>query len=192
MEMTGKIIVFSAPSGSGKSTLIQFLMNHVENLHFSVSATSRNPRGEEQNGKDYFFLSPDAFRQKIQENAFLEYEEVYHDKFYGTLKSEVERQLQVGENVVLDIDVKGAINVKKIYGNRALLIFVQPPSIEILRERLEHRATDAEEVINDRIHKARFELSFANQFDHIIINDTLEKAEEETLHTVKKFLQKNA
>jgi len=192
MEMTGKIIVFSAPSGSGKSTLIQFLMNHVENLHFSVSATSRNPRGEEQNGKDYFFLSPDAFRQKIQENAFLEYEEVYHDKFYGTLKSEVERQLQVGENVVLDIDVKGAINVKKIYGNRALLIFVQPPSIEILRERLEHRATDAEEVINDRIHKARFELSFANQFDHIIINDTLEKAEEETLHTVKNFLQKNA
>lgn len=190
--MTGKIIVFSAPSGSGKSTLIEFLMNHVENLHFSVSATSRNPRGEEQNGKDYFFLSPDAFRQKIQENAFLEYEEVYHDKFYGTLKSEVERQLQVGENVVLDIDVKGAINVKKIYGNRALLIFVQPPSIEILRERLEHRATDAEEVINDRIHKASFELSFANQFDHVIINDTLEKAEEETLYTVKNFLQKNA
>lgn len=192
MEITGKIIVFSAPSGSGKSTLIQFLMNHVENLHFSVSATSRAPRGQEQNGKDYFFLSPETFRHKIQENAFLEYEEVYHDKFYGTLKSEVERQLQAGENVVLDIDVKGAINVKKIYGNRAFLIFVQPPSIEVLRERLEHRATDAEEVINDRIHKARFELSFANQFDHVIINDVLEKAEEETLHTVKNFLQKNA
>ena len=192
METTGKILVFSAPSGSGKSTLIQFLMSHVENLHFSVSATSRAPRGQEQNGKDYFFLSPEAFRQKIQENAFLEYEEVYHDKFYGTLKSEVERQLQAGENVVLDIDVKGAINVKKIYGIRALLVFVQPPSIEVLRKRLEHRATDTEEVISDRIHKARFELSFADQFDHIIINDVLEKAEEETLHIVKKFLQKNA
>lgn len=189
MEKAGKILVFSAPSGSGKSTLIQFLMSQVENLHFSVSATSRAPRGQEENGKDYFFLSAADFRRKIQENAFLEYEEVYHDKFYGTLKSEVERQLQAGENVVLDIDVKGAMNVKKIYGDRALLVFIQPPSIEILRQRLEHRATDSEDVINDRIAKARFELTFANRFDHVIVNDELEKAEKETLHIAENFLQ---
>ena len=187
--MDGKIIVFSAPSGSGKSTLIGHLMQQTANLHFSVSATSRAPRGQEQNGKEYFFLTPEQFREKIKENAFLEYEEVYHDKFYGTLKSEVERQLKEGENVILDIDVKGALNVKKIYGEQALLIFVQPPSVEVLRHRLEKRGTDTLAVIEDRIKKAEYELSFAPQFDTVITNDRLETAIQQVKDTVDKFLQ---
>lgn len=185
----GKLLVFSAPSGSGKTTLIQFLMKQEKNLHFSVSATSRSPRGQEQDGKDYFFLSPEDFRRKIREDAFLEYEEVYHDKFYGTLKSEVERQLQAGENVVLDIDVKGAVNVKKLYGDRALLVFIKPPSVDVLRKRLERRGTDSEETIKDRVEKARYELSFASHFDFVVTNDVLETAEEEILKIVRDFLK---
>jgi len=186
--MEGKIIVFSAPSGSGKSTIINYLMQNDFNLHFSVSATSRAPRGQEQNGKEYFFLTPEQFKEKIKENAFLEYEEVYHDKYYGTLKSEVEKQLKNGENVVLDIDVKGALNVKRIYGNQALLVFIQPPSVETLRQRLQKRGTDSAEVIEDRVKKAEYELSFAKDFDVIITNDQLENAVRQAIETVGKFL----
>lgn len=182
------IIVFSAPSGSGKSTLINHLMQEVDNLHFSISATSRAPRGNEQNGVEYYFLSLDEFRQKIAEGAFIEYEEVYADKYYGTLKAEVDRRQNKGENVVLDIDVKGAVNVKRLYGERALLVFIQPPSINELRHRLEDRNTDSPKVIQQRIDKAAYELTFANQFDVIIVNDDLETAKTEVVKVINERL----
>jgi guanylate kinase len=185
---TGKIIVFSAPSGSGKTTIVHYLMSQIDNLHFSVSATSRAPRGNEINGKDYYFLTPDEFRAKIQNNAFIEYEEVYAGKFYGTLKQQVEKQLLNGENVVLDVDVKGGINIKKIYGDQALTVFIQPPSIEVLKNRLLKRGTDSLEIINDRIRKAEYEITFAPQFDKIIVNDVLEDAQAQALAAVNAFL----
>lgn len=188
--MTGKLIIFSAPSGSGKSTIIQYLLKQNLNLSFSISATSRKPRGEEKNGVDYFFLSPDEFREKIANNEFLEYEEVYVDRYYGTLKASVEERLQEGKNVVFDVDVVGGCNIKRFYGVQALSIFIQPPSIEALRERLVGRDTDAPEVIEDRINKAAYELTFAPRFDKVIINDNLEKAEEEALNVIKEFLTK--
>jgi len=180
------IIVFSAPSGSGKSTLINHLMTQVGNLHFSISATSRAPRGTEQNGVEYYFLTPEEFRKKIAEDAFVEYEEVYTDKFYGTLKAEIDRRLDKGEHVVLDVDVKDAVNVKKIYGDKALLVFVQPPSIEELRKRLEGRNTDAPEVIQQRLDKAAYELTFAPQFDVTIINDDLEQAKKDVVKVISE------
>ena len=148
-QVSGKLLIFSAPSGSGKSTIINWLMQeHPElNMHFSISCTSRAPRGQEQNGVEYFFLTPDEFREKIQNDEFVEYEEVYTDRYYGTLKSQVEKQLAAGENVVFDVDVHGAMNIKKAYGDRALSLFIQPPSIEELRRRLNGRGTDAPEVI---------------------------------------------
>ena len=185
-----KVIIFSAPSGSGKSTIINYLMQQGLNLHFSISATSRPPRGQEQHGVEYFFLSPDEFRQHIDNGDFLEYEEVYKDRYYGTLSAQVDQQLERGENVVCDVDVLGGINIKRHYGDRALSLFIQPPSIEELRRRLEGRATDAPEVINDRIARAEFELSHASQFDAVVINDNLEKALEEALVIVKQFLEK--
>ena len=185
-----KVIIFSAPSGSGKSTIINYLMQQDLNLHFSISATSRPPRGQEQHGVEYFFLSPDEFRQHIDNGDFLEYEEVYKDRYYGTLSAQVDQQLERGENVVCDVDVLGGINIKRHYGDRALSLFIQPPSIEELRRRLEGRATDAPEVINDRIARAEFELSHASQFDAVVINDNLEKALEEALVIVKQFLEK--
>jgi guanylate kinase len=188
--MKGKLIVVSAPSGSGKSTIVQWLMKeHPElRLYFSVSCTSRPPRGTEQNGVEYFFLTPEEFREKIADNEFLEYEEVYQDRFYGTLKSQVERQLQDGQNVVFDVDVKGGINIKKYYGSRAMSLFIQPPSVEELRRRLTGRATDTPEAIEDRLAKAEYELTFAPQFDHIIVNDDLETAKQETLQLMREFL----
>ena len=185
---TGKIIVFSAPSGSGKTTIVHYLMSQIDNLHFSVSATSRAPRGNEINGKDYYFLTPDEFRAKIQNNAFIEYEEVYAGKFYGTLKQQVEKQLLNGESVVLDVDVKGGVNIKKIYGDQALTVFIQPPSIEVLKNRLLKRGTDSLEIINDRIRKAEYEITFAPQFDKIIVNDVLEDAQAQALAAVNAFL----
>ena len=182
------LLVFSAPSGSGKSTLINFLMKQGLNLHFSISATSRAPRGNEKNGVEYFFLTPEEFRKKISEDAFVEYEEVYTDSYYGTLKEEVDKRLLKGENVVFDVDVKGALNIKKIYGEKAYLIFIKPPSIEVLRNRLVERNTDLPEVIERRLNKASYELSFASQFDVQIVNDDLEKAQNELLLVVRKVL----
>jgi len=189
--MRGKLIIFSAPSGTGKSTIISWLMReHKElNLSFSISCTSRAPRGTEQDGVEYFFLTPEEFRQRIKHNEFLEYEEVYQDRFYGTLKSQVERQLEAGQNVVFDVDVKGGVNIKDYYGDEALSIFIQPPSIQELRRRLEHRATDAPEVIDQRIARAEFELTFAEKFDKIVINDILDNAKADALALVKDFLK---
>ncbi|MBQ8423643.1 MAG: guanylate kinase [Coprobacter sp.] len=186
----GKLIIFSAPSGSGKSTIINYLLSKDLNLAFSISATSRAPRGTEQNGVEYYFLSPDEFRTRIAAGDFLEYEEVYTDKFYGTLKSEVERLTAEGKNVVFDVDVVGGVNIKKFYGERALSIFIQPPGIDELRRRLEGRATDTPEVIESRLAKAEYELSFAPKFDTVVINDDLMVAQEETLNIIKDFIGK--
>jgi len=189
--MKGKMLIVSAPSGSGKSTIVQWLMKeHPElKLYFSISCTSRAPRGTEQNGVEYFFISPEEFRDRIAKGEFLEYEEVYQDRFYGTLKSQVEKQLNVGQNVVFDVDVKGGVNIKKFYGNEALSLFIQPPSIEELRRRLEGRATDTPEAIRERLAKAEYELTFAPQFDNIIVNDDLEVAKQKTLQLVREFLE---
>lgn len=188
--MDGKLIIFSAPSGSGKSTIINYLLEQGLNLKFSISATSRAPRGEEKDGVEYYFLSPEDFRKRIAAGDFLEYEEVYTDKFYGTLKSEVERIFKEGNNVIFDVDVVGGCNIKKYYGNRALSVFIQPPSVEELRRRLVGRNTDSPEVIESRLAKAEYELDFAKQFDVVIVNDDLDKAKEETLRTVRNFLDK--
>ena len=184
------LIIFSAPSGSGKSTIINWLMQHEElRMAFSISCTSRAPRGTEQDGVEYFFLTPEEFRQKIANDEFLEYEEVYEDRFYGTLKAQVEKQSAAGQNVVFDVDVKGGVNIKEYYGDRALSIFIQPPSIEELRRRLEGRGTDAPEVIEQRIARAEFELSFAPKFDCVIVNDDLNKAQQEAYDKIKAFLK---
>ena len=186
--MKGKLIILSAPSGSGKSTIINCLLDKKLPLEFSISATSRSPRGNEKDGVEYFFISPEIFREKINEGCFIEYEEVYPDCFYGTLKSEVEEKLSGGKNIILDVDVAGGLNIKKLYGKDALLIFIQPPSIEELQNRLEKRGTDSPEVIADRISKATYELSLSSKYDAIIINDKLEKAEKEITHIINNFL----
>lgn len=186
-----KLIIFSAPSGSGKSTLVNYLMSQRDDLAFSISCTSRAPRGTEQHGVEYYFLSPEEFRMRIANDEFLEYEEVYADKFYGTLKSEVERLSEAGYTVLFDVDVKGGVNIKKYYGDRALSLFIQPPSIEALSKRLHGRGTDSEEVIQQRLDKAAYELTFAPQFDKVIVNDDLETAKAETLAIVSKFIGNN-
>ena len=190
MEKNGKCIIFSAPSGSGKSTIVQWLMaEHPElRLAFSISATSRPPRGTEQHGVEYFFLSPEEFRSRIAAGEFLEYEEVYQDRFYGTLKEQVDNQLKAGQNVVFDVDVKGGCNIKEHYGSKALSVFIQPPSVEELRRRLMGRATDSMEQIEQRVAKAEYEMSFAPQFDRIVINDNLEEAKQQTLDILREFL----
>ena len=188
----GKLIIFSAPSGSGKSTIVSWLMReHPElRLAFSISCTSRAPRGTERHGVEYFFLTPEEFRSKIDRDEFLEYEEVYENRFYGTLKSQVETQAERGENVVFDVDVKGGCNIKRYYGDRALSLFIQPPSVEVLRQRLIGRATDTLEAIEQRMAKAEYELTFAPQFDHVIVNDQLEQAEQEAYDLISEFLRK--
>ncbi len=185
----GKLVIVSAPSGSGKSTIIGKIMEKYENLHFSISATSRPPRGNEQNGVEYFFLTLEEFKKKIKDNEFIEYEEVYPDKFYGTLRSQVDEQIKRGENVVFDVDVKGGINIKKQFGKRALSIYIMPPSIEELRNRLVKRGTDSPEMIEQRVAKAEQELTFVNQFDKMIVNDILDVAVEEALQVVTDFLK---
>lgn len=187
--MQGKLIIFSAPSGSGKSTIINKLMSDYGlQGRFSISATSRKPRGSEQDGVEYYFLTEEDFRRRISEGDFLEYEEVYPGCFYGTLRTEVDRTLARGENVILDIDVQGGLNVKKIYGDRALTLFIQPPSIERLRERLERRGTDAPEVIERRLAKAETELSFAPKYDAVVVNDDLEEACRDAARVIEDFL----
>ena len=188
--MAGKLIIFSAPSGSGKSTIINYLLQQSLRLRVSISATSRAPRGTEKNGVEYYFLTPEAFKARIAKGDFLEYEEVYTDKFYGTLKSEVERILNEGDNVIFDVDVVGGCNIKRFYGDRALSVFIQPPSIEELRKRLVGRGTDTPEVIESRIAKAEYELSFADKFDTVVINDDLETAKAKALQVIQAFLAK--
>jgi len=193
-QKKGKLLIFSAPSGSGKSTIIGWLMeNHPElNLAFSISCTSRQPRGTEQDGVEYFFITAEEFRRRIEAGEFLEYEEVYENRFYGTLKSQVERQLKAGQNVVFDVDVKGGVNIKKYYGDKALSIFIQPPSVEELRRRLLARNTDSEEMIAQRVAKAEYELTFAPQFDRILVNDDLQTALNEAYELVGNFISDNA
>lgn len=186
-----KLLIVSAPSGSGKSTIVNYLMKeHPEfKFAFSVSATSRPPRGEEKDGVDYYFISPEEFRRHIKNGDFLEYEEVYEDRLYGTLKSQVEEKLAAGMNVVFDVDVKGGINIKRYYGDKALSIFIQPPSIEALRERLIRRNTDEMAQIEKRLAKAEYEISFAPQFDCIIVNDDLETAKQEAVALLREFFK---
>jgi len=188
--MSGKLIIFSAPSGAGKSTIVHHILTCGFNMEFSVSATSRAPRGNEVHGVDYYYLTPDEFRSKIRKNEFLEYEEVYPDSFYGTLRSEVERITGEGKNVVFDIDVLGGINIKKQYDEQALALFIAPPSIEVLHQRLTGRGTDTPEMIAKRIGKAEFELSFAPQFDKVVVNDDLKKAKKEAEQLIRQFLSK--
>lgn len=185
-----KCLIISAPSGSGKSTIVNWMMSeHPElKLKFSVSATSRAPRGQEQNGVEYYFLSVEDFKQKIANNEFLEYEEVYAGGFYGTLKASIENMLNEGYNVVFDVDVKGGVNIKKYFGEQALSLFIQPPSIDELRRRLIGRATDSMEKIEERLAKAEYELAFASKFDKVVVNDNLEQAEKEALSIVQEFL----
>ncbi len=188
-QSQNKLIIVSAPSGAGKTTIVRHLLSLPLPLAFSVSATSRAPRTGEVNGRDYYFLSTEAFRQKIEAGEFLEWEEVYPGTYYGTLKSEVERIWNDGKSVVFDVDVVGGLNIKKAYGDKALAIFIQPPSVEVLRQRLRNRSTESEEKIATRIAKAEYELSFAPQFDLVLINNILEVALAEAERVVKNFLE---
>jgi guanylate kinase len=185
---SGKLIIFSAPSGSGKTTLVRYLLSQGLDLAFSVSCTSRAPRGTEQDGVDYYFLTPEEFRRRIENDEFLEYEEVYTDKFYGTLKSEVERLSSEGHTVVFDVDVKGGVNLKKYFGDQALSVFIQAPSVEVLRQRLIGRGTDSAEDIEKRVAKAAEEMTYAPQFDKVLINDDLATALAEADAMVDAFL----
>ncbi|MDD3195314.1 MAG: guanylate kinase [Paludibacter sp.] len=187
--MAAKLIIFSAPSGAGKSTIVNHLIKKGLELEFSISATSRAPRGTEQNGVEYYFLTPDDFRARIANNEFIEYEEVYKDCYYGTLRSEVERIGAKGKNIIFDVDVIGGLNIKKQFGDRALLVFIAPPGIDELRNRLTNRGTDSPEMIDLRVAKAEYELSFAPQFDLTIVNDDLEKAKEQAEAVIQKFIK---
>lgn len=186
---SGKAIIVSAPSGAGKTTIVRHLLGLPLNLSFSVSACSRKQRVNEKNGEDYYFLSADEFRNKIAQGAFLEWEEVYQDHFYGTLKSETERLWNAGKHIIFDVDVVGGLNLKKALGSRALAIFVQPPSLKALEERLRNRQSETEEMLRKRVEKAEVELRQANNFDKILVNDKLEDAKKEAEQVVSKFLE---
>jgi guanylate kinase len=188
--MNGKLVIISAPSGAGKTTIVKHLLDSGLKLSFSVSATTRPKRGNETDGEDYFFLTVKEFKKKIENNEFVEWEEVYNDMFYGTLKSELERIWANGNHVLFDVDVNGGISLKNIFGNKSIAIFVMPPSVSELENRLVNRGTDTPEKIRMRIEKARDELKLANQFDTIIVNHQLDKAKEETLKIVASFLEK--
>ena len=186
----GKLIIFSAPSGSGKTTIVKGVLQETPELAFSVSACSRPKRPNEQDGIDYYFMTPDDFRKKINEEAFLEWEEVYPGSYYGTLRSELERIWKSGKHVVFDVDVAGGLNIKKQYPKQALALFIQPPSLEELEKRLVNRGTETPESLQKRIGKAAFELTFAKDFDKIVINDDLSRAINETIQIVNKFINK--
>lgn len=184
-----KLIIISAASGTGKSTLINRLLQKDLGLEFSISVTSRLPRGKEQNGVEYYFISSGEFKNKIEHNELVEYVEVYKDVFYGTLRSEIDRITAKGHHVVFDLDVLGALKLKEQFGENALSIFIQPPSIEVLENRLRTRATDTDEVIKTRLERAEYELTFAEKFDTIVVNDDLDQAENELYQLIKNFLQ---
>lgn len=186
--MEGKLVIISAPSGAGKTTIVKHLLNSGLNLSFSVSATTRPLRGNETDGEDYFFLSVPEFKKRIENNEFVEWEEVYHNLYYGTLKSELERIWTNDCHVLFDVDVKGGINLKKKFGTKSIAIFIMPPSVEELENRLIKRATDSPEKIKMRIQKAREEMMFAEEFDTVIVNHQLDKAKEEAEKTVASFL----
>jgi len=185
----GKVIIISAPSGAGKSTIIRHLLDCGVNLEFSVSATTRPPRGQEKNGKEYYFLSVEEFKEKINRGEFVEWEEVYENQFYGTLESEIQRIWAHGKHILFDVDVKGGMSLKKIFGDRALSVFIMPPSLKELEVRLVRRGTDSMEKIRMRLEKAETEMKFANRFDCIIVNDDLEKAKGEAYTVVRNFLE---
>ncbi|MGX9987433.1 guanylate kinase [Soonwooa purpurea] len=184
-----KVVIFSAPSGSGKTTLVKHCLAHFPELQFSISCTTRAPRGDEKYGVDYHFLSPDDFKKKISENAFVEFEEVYTDKFYGTLKDEVQKIWDNGKIVIFDVDVKGGVNLKKIFGEQALSIFIAPPSIEELERRLITRGTDNLDTIKTRVAKAEEELTYKDQFDKVVVNDVLEIATQEMENILTAFIK---
>jgi guanylate kinase len=186
--MEGKLLIFCAPSGSGKSTIVQHLMRLNLRLAFSISATSREPRKGESHGREYYFISPEEFRKKIRNNEFVEWEEVYPDQYYGTLRSEVDRIWENGQHALFDIDVAGGVNLKRVYGDRALSVFVKPPSMDILEQRLRARGTDDESSLQKRLGKAGFELTFSPQFDRVVVNDSLEAALAEAETLVRDFL----
>lgn len=187
--MENKVIIFSAPSGAGKSTIVNHILKLHPELEFSVSATSRAPRGTEQNGIEYYFFTADEFRSRIAGGEFVEYEEVYHDKFYGTLRSELDRIWSKGHVIVFDVDVKGGVNLKRIFGQQAFSVLIQAPSVEVLRERLINRRTDSMEAINERVAKAASEIEFANgKFDYTLVNDNLDKAFAEIEEVINSFL----
>ena len=191
MRKKTKLIILSAPSGAGKTTLVHHLMKEVPNLAFSISATSRKPRKGEVNGRDYYFISAGEFKKKIREGAFVEWEEVYKNQFYGTLIAEVERLRKEGKQVVFDVDVKGGLNIKRLYGNDALAVFIKPPSMQVLEQRLRKRSTEDEESLKKRLARAEEELSFESRFDVTLINDDLEKAKKEIVEIVERFLEKD-
>lgn len=190
MQNSGKLIIFSAPSGSGKTTIVRELLKQFTQFEFSISATSRPPRGTEQNGVDYFFLSQEEFKAKVEANEFVEWEEVYNGTCYGTLKSEIQRIWAKGNIIIFDVDVMGGINLKKIFGQNACSIFIMPPSVEELRKRLIGRGTDSMETIEKRVAKASFEISKADEFDHVVVNDILETAIDQTRDIINDFLSK--
>ncbi|MBN2639895.1 MAG: guanylate kinase [Bacteroidales bacterium] len=185
----GKLVIFSAPSGSGKTTLVHYIMSQLKNVEFSVSATSRPPRGKEVNGVDYFFMSVDDFKRKIENHEFIEWEEVYPGQLYGTLRSEVEKLRNDGKTVIFDVDVLGGLNIKKLYSSEALAVFVRPPSIAVLEERLRNRSTESEESIQKRLDRASYELSFEDRFDVVVINGDLEKSKNDSLQYVTDFIE---
>ena len=189
-DMNGKVIIVSAPSGAGKTSIVKHVLQFLPELRFSTSATTRAKREGEINGKDYHFLSVDDFKKGIRHDAFLEWEEVYANQFYGTLKSEIQRIWDEGKVVIFDVDVKGGLNIKKYFGDKALAIFVEPPTVQELENRLRKRGTETEESLRKRVEKAEYELSFAPQFDKIILNDNLDDAREEMLQTIREFLDK--
>ena len=185
----GKLVIFSAPSGSGKTTIVRELLKRFNCFEFSISATSRQPRGQEQNGVDYYFLSNEEFKERVARDEFVEWEEVYQGTCYGTLKSEMERIWAKGNIILFDVDVMGGINLKHIFGDNACSVFIMPPSIEELERRLRGRGTDAEEVIQKRIAKAEFELSKASEFDHVVVNDKLEEAVDKVAEIITHFIK---
>ncbi|MCF8217975.1 MAG: guanylate kinase [Bacteroidales bacterium] len=189
--MEGKLIIFSAPSGAGKTTIVHRVLEKFNNIEFSISATTRQPRSGEKHGEDYYFLSVPDFKRRIIKNEFIEYEAVYQNQFYGTLKSELERIWKKGKHVIFDVDVQGGLNIKKQYPKKALAIFIMPPGLEILEKRLLSRAKDDERSIKERLNKARLELTYAHDFDKVIVNEDLDEAVNEAIQIINNFLNSN-